>query len=266
MEIRDLKIAVSLHSYKGGTGKTTIAANVAAFLANTGYKICILDYDFRAPSLHVILKERPKKWINDYLNGKCSLKDILQNISEKYNFKGELVAGFANPSSDALRDMLGKDRKWEMESLKRTIKAKRSILDDMGYDLLILDTSPGIQYSSINAVVGSDQVILVMKADEFDLEGTQELVRGVYTPLGRKAILVINKIPLKEVGRDLTNQTVSRIGKTLNLKVLGVLPCDCLLMFEGGKRLIVVEDKDHPFSKVVEKVAENIIALPHTLS
>lgn len=261
-----MNMGICLHSYKGGTGKTTIAANIAAFLAGEGFKICILDYDFRAPSLHVIFKENPKRWINDYLNGKYELNGVLQDVTEKFNLKGRLTAAFANPSSEALRDMLGKDRKWEMNALKRTIKAKRTILDDLEYDLLILDTSPGVQYSSVNAVVASDQVILVMKGDEFDLEGTRELVRGVYEPLGRKARLIINKIPLKEVGRKLADETVSHIEESLNLEILGILPCDCMLMFEGGKHLFVIENKEHPFSKSIEEIAERIKASTHTPS
>jgi len=261
-----MNIALSLHSYKGGTGKTTMAANIAAYLASVGYHTCVLDYDFRAPSLHVIFKEHPKKWINDYLNGKCGLEKTLHNFSEKYNLKGKLTAGFANPSSDSLRDMLGKNRKWEMEALKKTVKAKRLILDEMGYDLLILDTSPGIQYSSVNAVVASDHVILVMKGDEFDLEGTKELVKGVYHPLGRKTLLILNKIPIKEVGKKIVDQKISTIKKLLNLEVLGTLPCDCMLMFEGGKHLLVVENINHPFSEAIKEIAEKIKSLPHTPS
>jgi len=259
-------LGICLHSYKGGTGKTTIAANIAAYLAGRGSKICILDYDFRAPSLHIIFKENPRRWVNDYLNGRCELEEVLQSLSEKYRLKGELTVGFANPSSEALRDMLAKDRKWEMNALKRTVKAKRIILDDLGYDLLILDTSPGIQYSSVNAVVASDQVGLVMKGDEFDLEGTRELVKGVYEPLGRKAKLIINKIPFKEVGGKLVDETVAHIMGSLNLELLGVLPCDCILMFEGGKHLFVLEKGDHPFSKAVEEIAEKVKALTRTPS
>ncbi|MBS7645892.1 MAG: MinD/ParA family protein [Candidatus Bathyarchaeia archaeon] len=262
----ELGLGICLHSYKGGTGKTTIAANIAAYLAGRGLKICILDYDFRAPSLHIIFKENPKRWVNDYLNGRCEFEDVLHKLSGKYRLGGELTAGFADPSSEALRDMLAKDRKWEMNALKRTIKAKRTVLDDLGYDLFILDTSPGIQYSSVNAVVASDQVLLVMKGDEFDLEGTRELVKGVYEPLGRRAKLIINKIPVKEVGAKLADETVAHIVESLNLELLGRLPCDCILMFEGGKHLFVLENEEHPFSKSIEEIAEKIRALTRTPS
>lgn len=261
-----MNIAVSLHSYKGGTGKTTIAANLAALLAYEGKNICILDYDFRAPSLYVIFKEHPKKWVNDYLNDKSELEDILINLSAKYKLKGTLTTGLANPSSEALRDMLSKDRKWEMKALQKTIGAKRVLLNEMKYDLLIIDTSPGIQYSSINAIVASDQVLLIMKVDEFDLEGTKELINSIYEPLGRKTRLVINKLPLKEIGKKIADETVQNIKKSFKLDIVGKLPCDCMLMFSGGKHLFSLEDRQHPFSKEIKNISEKIKALTHTPS
>ena len=43
--------SIVFHSYKGGTGKTTIAANFAALLTKKGYRVFLLDLDVYAPSL-----------------------------------------------------------------------------------------------------------------------------------------------------------------------------------------------------------------------
>jgi MinD-like ATPase involved in chromosome partitioning or flagellar assembly len=56
---------IAFHSYKGGTGKTTIASNLAAMLAARGYKVSLLDLDVYAPSLHAYFEYRPKRWINE---------------------------------------------------------------------------------------------------------------------------------------------------------------------------------------------------------
>jgi chromosome partitioning protein len=39
---------IAFHTYKGGTGKTTIASSFSALLAKSGYSVCLLDLDVYA--------------------------------------------------------------------------------------------------------------------------------------------------------------------------------------------------------------------------
>jgi MinD-like ATPase involved in chromosome partitioning or flagellar assembly len=48
------EMIITVHSYKGGTGKTLFSVNLAISLAKRGRKVCLLDLDFRAPSLNAI--------------------------------------------------------------------------------------------------------------------------------------------------------------------------------------------------------------------
>ena len=68
---------ISFHSYKGGTGKTTLAANFSYLLASKGYNVYLLDLDFYAPSLYTYFNYEPEFWINDYLKNKADLEDIM---------------------------------------------------------------------------------------------------------------------------------------------------------------------------------------------
>jgi septum site-determining protein MinD len=249
---------IAIHSYKGGTGKTSIAVNLAVIAAIKGKNVCILDYDFRAPSLQVVFRENPKLWLNDFLEGNINLQDALIELTNKYNFKGKLLAGFANPSPQALRSMMTKDRVWEMRALHKTLSAKRSLHQEMGIDILIFDTSPGMIYSSINALASSDLIFIVMKGDEYDLEGTKELINGLYDVLGKKTQIILNKIPLNYFSNEASEKLKASIQEKLGLPVIGLIPCDCNLLATGGKSIMAINQPHHPFVKALSNITDKI--------
>jgi chromosome partitioning protein len=58
---------IAFHSYKGGTGKTTIAANLAVLLARKRYHVFLIELDVYAPSLNAYFGKEPIKWLNNLL-------------------------------------------------------------------------------------------------------------------------------------------------------------------------------------------------------
>jgi MinD-like ATPase involved in chromosome partitioning or flagellar assembly len=254
-----LSKTLAFHSYKGGTGKTSLVVNLGALYAKQGASVCLLDYDFRAPSLNVLFKKKPDFWINDYLEGKCGIVDTLVDESARFNLDGKLWVGYSNPSLEALKDIMSKDRKWEVKALTKTLAGKKEIIEKKKVDYLIFDTSPGAQYSSINALAGADLVSLVMKADEFDLEGTKELSKGVYEALGRKSGIVLNKIPLEQIAASGGAENFGKqIETDVGLPLVGIIPCMCELMAVGGKVIYTIEKPDHAFTKSVTQIAESL--------
>jgi septum site-determining protein MinD len=172
---------------------------------------------------------------------------------------GKLWVGFSNPSLKALTEIMSKDRKWEVKALTRTLAGKKEIIAEKKVDYVIFDTSPGAQYSSINALAGADVVSLVMKADEFDLEGTKELSKGVYDALGRKSGIVLNKIPLEQIAAGGGAEKFGKqIASEVGLPLVGMIPCMCELMAVGGKMIYTLEKPDHTFTRSVAQVAESL--------
>ena len=250
---------MAFHSYKGGTGKTSLVVNLGALYAKQGANVCLLDYDFRAPSLNVLFKSKPEHWLNDYLEGNCAIGDTLIDQSERFHLPGKLWVGFSNPSLEALKEIMSKDRKWEVKALTRTLASKKEIIAEKKVDYVIFDTSPGAQYSSINALAGADVVSLVMKADEFDLEGTKELSKGVYDALGRKSGIVLNKIPLEQIAAGGGAEKFGKqIASEVGLPLIGMIPCMCELMAVGGKMIYTLEKPDHTFTRSVAQIAESL--------
>lgn len=69
---------VSIHSFRGGTGKSNSTANIAATVARYGHRVGIIDTDIQSPGIHVLFGFDEKNIghsLNDYLWGRCSIED-----------------------------------------------------------------------------------------------------------------------------------------------------------------------------------------------
>jgi MinD-like ATPase involved in chromosome partitioning or flagellar assembly len=236
-----------VHSYRGGTGKTLLSVNLSAFYAKRKEKVCLLDYDFKAPSLHGMFNVKaPSFWVNDFLNGDCEIEETLCEVFPN------LFVGFACPEAEAIRDMVGKSRSWETEALNRTVSVKDE-LSTKGFEKLIFDTPPGLAYSSINAVIASDVVALVMRMDSLDILGTKEMVKSVYQLLAKPSFVVVNMVlPAQQKALSAT------VEKIFGDQVLGYIPCLCDVKtyIAQGKQIFV--DEKIAYSEAVLKLSTDI--------
>jgi MinD-like ATPase involved in chromosome partitioning or flagellar assembly len=251
---------VAFHSYKGGTGKTLLSVNLATIYANRGKKVCLFDLDFRAPSLQATFKtDDTEYWLNDYLNGVCDVKKVLTDLSQRSERKGELLVGLANPSTEAIREMSAKGRKWEMKALGRLLSLKDSLLNEMEFDYLIWDTSPGLQYSSINAIVSADVALVVTTIDASDIEGTQRMTHELYDLFEKKTGILMNKVPAEIISSKTGKRNLRKQLETVHgFPILGIVPCFCDVLRAGGKYIFTEEKLEHPFTKIVGRIATKI--------
>jgi MinD-like ATPase involved in chromosome partitioning or flagellar assembly len=248
-------LIITFHSYKGGTGKTLLAVNLATILANSGKKTCLLDLDFSAPSLHTIFKTgKTEYWINDYLNRACEIDKVLKDCSVDCVAKGKMFVGLANPSSEAIRDMSSKDRKWEMDALGRLLSLKNSLLEKLNFDYVIFDTSPGLRYSSINAVVSADVVLVVTTLDRSDMEGTHRMTQDLYRLFERKTVVILNKVPFDFLPLEKRERKL----ESLQLPVVGAIPCSCDIPEAEGEYFFVSKKPTHVLTRTLQKVATKI--------
>jgi MinD-like ATPase involved in chromosome partitioning or flagellar assembly len=248
---------LAVHSYKGGTGKTLISVNLAATLAKRGKKVALFDLDFRAPSLFAILKtSNADCWVNDYLNGTCEIDKVLIDMSSRLQENGKFFVGLANPGTEAIRDMSAKDRKWEMNALSGLLSLRNTLLNGGGFDYLVFDTSPGLQYSSINAIVAADLVLVATTGDRSDVDGTRRMLDELYNLFEKKTALVLNKV--LDSSKSKKDEMGSKVQATYKVPLLAFVPCFCeILRAEGG--FIFAQDKpDHPFTKILDEMARKI--------
>jgi len=247
---------IVVHSYKGGTGKTSISVNLAATFVKQGKKVAIFDLDFRAPSIFAILNcEKATKWLNDYLDNKCSIEEVLIDLSERIPNAGKLYVGPANPSTTAMRDMAVKDHTWEMRALSRIIALREKLLEKQNFDYIIFDTSPGLQYSSMNALLVADLIIVTTTGDCSDVNGTKRMIEECYNLFETKTGIVLNKVinPPED-----TTELEKKIKKEYNIPLLGVVPCRCEVTEAEGKYLFPQDKPNYPITRAIAKMAAKI--------
>jgi MinD-like ATPase involved in chromosome partitioning or flagellar assembly len=256
--VKQVSKIIAVHSYKGGTGKTLLSVNLAATFAKQGKKVCLFDLDFRAPSLFAILKaENAQTFFNDYLNNTCEINKVLIDLSSRIPGNGKFYAALANPSTEAIRDMSAKDRKWEMRALGRLLSLRNSLLIEQKFDYLIFDTSPGLQYSSINAIVTADFVVVATTGDRSDVDGTRRMLRELYNLFEKKTGLVINKV-LDSASKSKRDEMSSRVKDVYQVPLLGVVPCFCEILRAEGNLIFAQDKPDHPFTKILDEMARKI--------
>ena len=251
---------IAVHSYKGGTGKTLLAVNLAATFAKHGKKVCLFDLDFRAPSLCTIFKVgNAECWLNDYLNGTCDIGKVLVDLSSRIQGNGNFFVGLANPSTEAIRDMSAKDRKWEMHALGRLLSLRNALLNDKEFDYLMFDTSPGLQYSSINAIVAADFVVVATTSDRSDVDGTRRMLRELYKLFEKKTGLVLNKV-LDLASKSNKDVLQNKVKTVYQVPMLGFVPCFCDILRAEGDFIFVQDKPDHPFTKILGEMTRKIEA------
>ena len=251
---------IAVHSYKGGTGKTSLSANLAPTYVRRGKKVCLMDLDFRAPSLHAVFKKQDVDyWLNDYLNGVCEIDKVLVDESKDHGNGGKLMVALANPSTEAIRDMTAKDRKWEMKALGRLLALRSALVNDGNFDYIIFDTSPGLQYSSINAIVAADLVLVVTSLDASDINGSQRMTSELYDLFEKKTGILINKVIADYMSSKEEQKKFDKYIKSIHtLPILATIPCFCEVLRAAGNFIFSEEKPDHPFTETIEKLATKV--------
>ena len=74
---------VSIHSFRGGTGKSNTTSNLAAQLTAMGHRVGVVDTDIQSPGIHVLFgfSDDLDNTLNDYLWGKIKIADAAHEVT-----------------------------------------------------------------------------------------------------------------------------------------------------------------------------------------
>lgn len=254
---------VSVHSFRGGTGKSNTTANLAAHAALAGKRVAMVDTDIQSPGIHVLFgldEAKMGRTLNDFLHGKCSIREVAFNIGEKAaDSEGRAKLAGKNlwllPSSIRGREISQILR--EGYDVNRLNEGFQTIIKELQLDYLFIDTHPGLNEETLLSIAISDVLIIILRPDNQDFQGTAvtvDIARSLDVP---NLILVVNKaIPKYDFG-DMKKQ----IQGTFNAPVAGVLPLSFDMADNASKDLFSLRYPDHEWSQALRGVAEAILAV-----
>ena len=211
---------ISVHSFRGGTGKSNTTANIATLMAARGLRVGVIDTDIQSPGIHVLFgltEDDMHHSLNDFLWGKCDIEETAHDVTKNLqaNLKGQI---FLIPSSIKAGEIAKVLREGYDVGLLND--GFHGLIDKLNLDILLIDTHPGLNEETLLSIAVSDALAIILRPDQQDYQGTGvtvEVARRLSVP---NMVLLVNKVPaafnLAEVK--------ARVEQTYHCPVAAVLP------------------------------------------
>jgi septum site-determining protein MinD len=232
---------ISVHSFRGGTGKSNTSANVTALLASEGLRVGVIDTDIQSPGIHVLFgmdENDIKPSLNDYLWGKCSIREAAHDVTDRL---GAPVSGSVMliPSSIKAGEIAKVLREGYDVGLLND--GFRDAVKDLSLDVLVIDTHPGLNEETLLSISISDALAIVMRPDNQDYQGTAvtvEVARKLGVP---RMVMVVNKVPAVYDSA----QVKAKVEEAYRCNVAAVLPHSDELMALASAGIFALKYPDN---------------------
>ena len=245
---------VSIHSYRGGTGKSNLTANLAVCLASSGRRVAVVDTDIQSPGIHLLfgLEDTSRlRTLNDYLWERCPVHEAATDVTPS----PVLEAGgrvWLVPSSLQAGEIAKVLRQGYDVGLMND--GLRDLADHLALDYLLIDTHPGLNEETLLSIAISDVLLVLLRPDRQDFQGTAVTVEVARTLDVQDLRLVLNKVLPAVAARGF----VDEVSRTYKAPIVGVLPEAPEVLELGSSGLFTLRSPDHPYSQEIRRVASSL--------
>lgn len=248
--------SIAVHSFKGGTGKSTITANLAAALVSRGKRVGVMDMDLEGPGLHVIFNIDPdevRHTLNDVLLDAARPEQAALEMNDRLNLNGHGELFFC-PASVKVSEMLRTLRTgFEVESFSNAIA---KLQDYFKLDYLLIDTHPGLENDTLLVMGVCDHLMIVSRIDQQDIFGTGVMVEIAGT-LEKPAHLVVNMIPAGMRPSD-ASKLAQNIGQHFKVDMMGWFPFSEEVQGSLSKSVFILTSPKHQFAERFQELARKV--------
>lgn len=240
---------VCVHSFRGGTGKSNLSANIAAQLAKDGLRVGVIDADVQSPGIHVVFGLKGDDIIaslNDFLFDGVPIEDVAIDVTPP-DLPGRIHLIPSSIQAGEITRVLRNG--YDSQQL---VQGLREFVDALELDALLLDTHPGLQEETLLSLVVADTLLVVLRPDQQDYEGTGVTVHVAKELDVPRLALVVNNAPVSfdpAVVRE-------RVEQAYECPVVAVLPHSDAMMALGSAGIFSLEHPEEELSAGIVRVAE----------
>jgi len=246
---------VSIHSFRRGAGRSTIAANIGAALAMAGARVGIVDANLPSPSMHVLfnLAESEMRYtFNDFLRHRCDIEQTAVDVTRRLS-AGRSGHLYLTPSSFAAHEIVRATRDGYDADL--LYNGFRALAQSLTLDILIVDTYAGLGEETLLMLALADSLIVVLRPDQRDYQGT-----GVIVDVARRLELPRVHAIVNELPAVLEQAAVrAEVERTYRCEVIGTLPHDEIIITMPRPSIVVVHYPQHPITATFQSISARLI-------
>lgn len=214
---------ITVTSGKGGVGKTTVTANLAAALAMNGKRVVAIDSDIGLRNLDVVmgLENRIVYDLVDVVEGRCRLNQAM--IRDKRFQELYLIPAAQTRDKMAVSPS---DMVLVCDQLRQDI------------DYVIIDSPAGIERGFRNAIAPADQVIIVTNPEVSAVRDADRIIGLIEAEEKGPGQLIINRIKPDMVAKG-DMLSVADVLDILAIDLLGIVPEDEAILISSNRGLPV---------------------------
>jgi MinD-like ATPase involved in chromosome partitioning or flagellar assembly len=216
----------------------------------------VVDTDIQSPGIHVLFglkDEKPPRALNDYLWGKCKIEQTAQDVTARLGAplpgKVYLIPSSVEPGEIARILREGYDVGLLNDGFVE-------LGNRLKLDVLVIDTHPGINEETLLSITISDVLVVIMRPDQQDYQGT-----GVTVSVARKLevprmLIVVNKLP---PGFDAA-EVRAQVERIYDCEVAAILPHSDDVMSLASAGIFSLRYPDHLVTQLLKDLAARVMA------
>tara|TARA_Y100000310_G_scaffold343330_1_gene450458 strand:+ start:1013 stop:1789 length:777 start_codon:yes stop_codon:yes gene_type:complete len=239
---------------KGGTGKTTTAVNLAAYLAILGKRVLLIDFDPQAnATMGLGIEHGPDETVYHAMFGS---QDHGRVIKPTHFTNLHMVPASADLAGALVELVNVEDRERHLRKFVDSVRDQ--------YDFMFIDLGPSLNLLTINGFLASDEVIIPIQCEYYSLRGVEQLletVQMVRDNLGHPLQIAGALLTMHEEGKRFSQDVVKDIRENFPHHVYeSVVPRSVpLAEAPSFSRPVVLYAPQSSGARAYERLAEELI-------